>query len=146
MKILLVLAFVLAAGICSPPIPLTAAVVVSATTSLGVGATAQLVVKVTNTGPTIPHLGLVFRSADAWFTRHEMKDLAGCSISSESSAFDCGDLAAGDSRTYSFAGVSTAAGTFHYELALRELVQPYDWVNDHANGADVQTWDEAVSP
>ena len=146
MKALFLVASVLAAsGLCASPQHLTASMSVAASTSSSVGGAAQLVVTVTNTGPLIPHLGLVFRTSDQWYERHEMKDLASCSVVSESSAFDCGDLADGHSRTFSFAGVATSAGTFHYELALRELVQPYDWVNDHPDGADAQTWDETIT-
>ena len=145
MKSILVLAVVMAAGVCAAPVPLTAAVDVVASSSLHVGGMAQLVVKVTNDGPVIPHLGLVFRTADVWFSRHEMKDLSGCAVSVESSAFDCGDLPAGASSTFSFTGLASSAGTFHYELGLRELVRPFDWVNDHPDGAEAQTWDETVS-
>jgi hypothetical protein len=145
MKIVVLAAVLMGAGICAPPQPMTAAVSVAASSSAHVGDLSQLVVKVTNTGPAIPHLGLVFRTSDHWYERHEMKDLAGCVVVMESSGFDCGDLAASDSRTLSFSGVASVAGTFHYELALRELVQPFDWVNDHADGADAQTWDETVS-
>ena len=145
MKILAMAALLAAAGLCSPPQPMTASVNVVASTTLHVGDLSQLVVKVTNTGPAIPHLGLVFRTADAWFSHHEMKELGGCTVVPESSAFDCGDLSEGGSQTFSFSGLASVAGTFHYELALRELVQPYNWVNDHADGADAQTWDETVS-
>ena len=145
MKIVAVAALLAAAGLCSPPQPFTASVNVVASTTVHVGDLSQLVVKVSNTGPAIPHLGLVFRTADTWFARHDMKDLGGCVVALESSAFDCGDLSAGGSQTFSFSGVASTVGTFHYELALRELVQPYDWVNDHPDGADAQTWDETVS-
>jgi hypothetical protein len=145
MKMVVLAALLVAAGPCSPPEPMTASVNVIATAAVRVGEVSQLVVKVTNTGPLIPHLGLVFRSSDQWYDRHEMKDLAGCTVATESSAFDCGDLSVGAAQTFSFSGVAAAAGTFHYELALRELVQPYNWVNDHRDGADAQTWDETVS-
>jgi hypothetical protein len=145
MKIGVLAAVLLAAGLCAPPQPMSASVNVIASSAVRVGELSQLVVKVTNTGPVIPHLGLVFRTSDHWYDRHEMKNLSGCVVAAESSGFDCGDLAVSDSRTFSFSGVALAAGTFHYELALRELVQPYDWVNDHPDGADAQTWDEAVS-
>lgn len=145
MKIVVLAALVVAAGPCAAPQPMTASVNVIASSVVRVGDVAQLVVKVTNTGPAIPHLGLVFRTPDRWYDRHEMKDLAGCSVATESSAFDCGDLAVGAAQTFSFSGVASTAGTFHYELALRELVQPFDWVNDHPDGADAQTWDETVS-
>jgi hypothetical protein len=145
MKIGVLAAVLMAAGPCAPPQPMTASVNVIASSAVRVGEVSQLVVKVTNTGPMIPHLGLVFRTSDRWFDRHEMKDLAGCTVAAESSAFDCGDLAASDTKTYSFSGVATGPGTFHYELALRELMQPFDWVDDHPDGADAQTWDETVS-
>ncbi|TMG23353.1 MAG: hypothetical protein E6H99_00300 [Chloroflexi bacterium] len=74
-----------------------------------------------------------------------MTDLGGCTIAEEQSAFDCGDLAKSESKTYSFQSIATTVGTFHYELALRELVHPFNYVNDHSDGADVLTWDETVS-
>ena len=135
----------LISGLCSTPIPLTATVDVQASQSAKVGAAVQLVVKVVNTGPAIPHLGLVFRTADRWFERHQVTDLGGCTIVTEESAFACGDLAASGSKTFSFQGVATTAGSFHYELALRELVQPFDYVNDHPDGADAQVWTETVT-
>jgi hypothetical protein len=55
----------LCAGCTSPPI-FTATVGVSATQNATVGGQAQLVVMLTNTGPAIPHLGLVFMTADKW--------------------------------------------------------------------------------
>jgi hypothetical protein len=118
---------------------------VSATQSAVLGSRAQLVVNVTNTGPSIPRLGLVFMTADKWYADHMVTDLAGCTIAADASAFDCGDLGAGQSTSFAFTGTPKKAGTFHYELALRELVHPFDYVNDHPAGADVQTWDETVS-
>lgn len=141
-----VVAVVLLAGVCSAPVPLTASVDASATATAGVGASEQLVVRVTNTGPLIPHLGLVFRTADRWYERHRMTDLGGCAIAADESAFDCGDLQPSQSQTYSFLGTALSAGSFHYELALRELVQPFAYVDDHSDGPDVQVWDETVSP
>lgn len=140
-----VLAAVLLAGMCSAPAPLTATVDAVATTAARIGAPVQLVVKVTNTGPLIPHLGLVFRTNDHWFERNKVTDLSGCSINGDQSAFECGDLQPSESKTYAIAGTASIAGTFHYELALRELVQPFTYVNDHTDGPDVQTWDETVS-
>jgi hypothetical protein len=133
------------AGCASPPI-FTATVAASATQSTAVGGQAQLVVMVTNTGPAISHLGLVFISADKWYVHHTVTDLGGCAISVDSSAFDCGDLKAGQAVTYTISGTAKEAGSFHYELALRELVQPFDYVNDHPTGADVQSWDETILP
>lgn len=145
MKTTLMVALLLAAGPCAPPQPMTATVNAVASSTVKLGDQVQLVVKVTNTGPAIPHLGLVFRTEDRWYERHQMTDLGGCTIAAEESAFDCGDLADGAARTLSFQGVANTKGTFHYELALRELVQPFDWVNDHPDGADATTWDETVS-
>jgi hypothetical protein len=133
------------AGCTSPPI-FTATVGVSATQNATVGSQAQLVVMLTNTGPAIPHLGLVFMTADKWYVHHTVSDLGGCTVSLDESAFDCGDLNAGQSVTYTIAGKAKDAGTFHYELALRELVQPFDYVNDHPTGADLQVWDETIGP
>ena len=135
----------LATGLCSNPDPMTAGVDASGTQSAKVGDSVQLVVKVTNTGPLIPHLGLVFRTQDRWYERHKMTDLAGCVVARDESAFDCGDLAQSASKTFTFNGVADTVGSFHYELALRELVQPFDYVNDHPDGADVTTWDETVT-
>lgn len=130
---------------CAEPVHFTATVEVIASTSAEVGGAVQLVVKVTNTGPLIPHLGLVFRTGDKWYEKHRMTDLGGCVVAADSSAFDCGDVQAKESKTFSLHGVATTAGTFHYELALRQLVRPYDYVNDHHDGVDLQVWDETVS-
>lgn len=127
------------------PTPLTANVSASATQAATVGGRAQLVVNVTNTGPKIPHLGLTFLSADKWYDRHTVTDPGGCTISIDHSAFDCGDLAAGATATFTITGTAMQAGSFHYQLALRELVRPFSYVNDHPDGADVQTWTETVT-
>src|SRR6202049_3938064 len=124
----------------------TATGAASATQSATVGGQAQLVVTITNTGPAIPHLGLVFMSADKWYVHHTVTDLGGCTISADASAFDCGDLKAGQTVTFTIAGTAKDAGNFHYDLALRELVQPFDYVNDHPTGADLQSWDESILP
>ena len=145
MKLAGLVAVMLAAGLCSNPDPMTATVEASGSQTVRVGDNVQLVVKVTNTGPVIPHLGLVFRSADVWFARHKMTDLGGCTVAQSESAFDCGDLAQSASKTFTFQAVANTAGSFHYELVLRELVQPFDYVNDHPDGADAQSWDETVS-
>ena len=116
-----------------------------ASASATVGGTAQLVVTVVNTGPQVPHLGLVFRTQDRWYETHHMTDLGGCTVAADNSGFDCGDLQEGATGTYSFAGTATTAGSFHYELALKELVQPFDYVNEHSDGPDVQVWDEQVA-
>jgi hypothetical protein len=134
----------LLAGCADPPV-LTATVSASATQNAVLGGRAQLVVNVTNTGPAIPHLGLVFMTADKWYEDHAVTELAGCTVSADASAFDCGDLSAGQSVSFAFAGTTRKKGAFHYELALRELVHPFDYVNDHPGGADVQTWDEIVA-
>jgi hypothetical protein len=134
----------LLAGCADPPV-LTATVSASATQSAVLGGRAQLVVNVTNTGPAIPHLGLVFMTADKWYEEHIVTDLAGCTLAPDASAFDCGDLSAGQSVSFAFAGTTKKAGSFHYELALRELVHPFDYVNDHPGGADAQMWDETVA-
>ena len=109
------------------------------------GASAQLVVSVTDTGPAIPHLGLVFLTADKWYEHHTVTTAGACTVVADSSGFDCGDLAAGATVQFVIAGISRDAGTFHYELALRELVRPFDFVNDHPDGADVQAWDETIT-
>jgi len=111
-----------------------------------VGGRAQLVVNVTNTGPTIPHLGLTFLSSDKWYDLHTVTDPGLCTLAPDSSAFDCGDLAAGATAIYTITGTALQTGTFHYRLALRELVRPFKYVNDHPDGADAQTWDETVGP
>jgi hypothetical protein len=129
---------------CQTPTPLTATINASATQSATVAGRAHLVVQLTNTGPAIPHLGLVFLSANKWYDHRTVSDLGGCTLTIDRSAFDCGDLGAGQTATYSIAGLAKDAGTFHYELALQELVQPFAFVNDHPSGADVQTWDESI--
>ena len=145
MKLFGLVAVLLASSLCSAPDPMTATVDVAGSQSARVGDAVELVVKVTNTGPLIPHLGLVFRTPDRWYEHHQVSELAGCVIAKDESAFDCGDLAKGASSSYSFRGTANVAGSFHYELALRELVQPFDYVNDHRDGPDVQTWDETVT-
>jgi hypothetical protein len=145
MKAAVVLAVVLMSACLDTAPPFTADVTVSASQTDSVGGRAQLVVNITNTGPAIPHIGLTFMSTDKWYERHTVTDPSGCTIATDYSALDCGDLAAGASATFSIAGTAIQAGTFHYELALRELVHPYQYVNDHANGADVQTWDETIN-
>ena len=134
-------AVVMAAGICSAPVPLTAAVDAVATHNAKVGGTVELLLKVTNTGPQIPSLGFVFRTADRWYDRHEMTEMSGCGIAVDAAAFACGDLGAGESRTFTFRGVATIEGTFHFEVSVRELVQPFDYVNS----GDTHVWDEAVT-
>ena len=145
MRLVGVVALLLASGLCSSPDLLTATVDGGGSHSARVGEAVQLVIKVTNTGPLIPHLGFVFRTPDRWYERHKMTELSGCVIDNQSSALDCGDLASGETKTFSFQGTANVAGSFHYELALRELVQPYHYVNDHPDGPDAQVWDETVS-
>jgi hypothetical protein len=141
----LVAVVVMLAG-CVNPVPLTAMVEASATHEAAVGDRAQLLVKLTNTGPAIPHLGLVFRTADRWYEHHTVSDFGGCTLAADASAFDCGDVDAGAAASFLIVGTAKDAGTFHYELALRELVRPFDFVNDHPDGADVNIWDETVTP
>ena len=146
MKPAVVFAVVIMSTAClDAPQPFTADVSVSASQTASSGGRAQLVVNITNTGPAIPHIGLTFLSADKWYERHTVNDPGGCTVVTDYSALDCGDVAAGASATFSITGTAGQAGTFHYELALRELVQPFHYVNDHPNGADVQTWDETIT-
>ena len=145
MKAGLVVGLALLTSLCANPLPFTATFSTSASQNVVVGERAQLVVKLTNTGPLIPHLGLVFRTADKWFERHTVSDLGGCTIAADASAFDCGDLGAGESASFLIVGTAKDAGAFHYELALRSLVRPFDYVNNHSDGAEVQTWDETVT-
>jgi hypothetical protein len=146
MKVGGLVAMVLMVAGCADPTPLTATVETSATLSVAVGGRAQLLVKLTNTGPAIPHLGLVFMTADKWYEHHTVSDLGGCTLAPDASAFDCGDVGAGATASFLIIGSAKDAGTFHYELALRELVRPFDFVNDHPDGADVQMWDETITP
>jgi len=146
MKVAGLVALVLIMAGCDNPVPLTALVETSATKDAPVGGRAQLSVKLTNTGPAIPHLGLVFRTADRWYEHHTVSDLGGCALAADASAFDCGDVGAGATASFLIVGTATDAGTFHYELVLRELVRPFDYVNDHPDGADVHIWDETVTP
>jgi len=145
MKAALAVAVILLSACADTPPPFTADVNVSASQTDTVGGRAQLVVNVTNTGPTIPHIGLTFVSADKWYERHTLTDPGGCTVATDYSALDCGDLAAGASATFSITGTASQTGTFHYELELRELVRPFHYVNDHPNGADVQAWDETIA-
>jgi hypothetical protein len=146
MKVGGLVALVLLLAGCDNPVPLAATVEASATQNVAVGGRAQLVVKLTNTGPAIPHLGLVFMTVDKWYEHHTVSDFGGCTLAAESSAFDCGDVAAGASASFVIVGAAKDAGTFHYQLALRELVRPFDFVNDHPDGADLQKWDETITP
>ena len=146
MRLALGAALLVLSACLDTPIPLTADVSTSATQTATLGGRVQLVVNITNTGPSIPHLGLTFRSADKWYERHTVTDLGGCTIELDFSAFDCGDLAAGATVTFSIFGTANQAGSFHYEVALRTLVRPFSYVNDHPDGADVQAWDETVTP
>jgi hypothetical protein len=146
MRLVWLVGLVLLVSGCTNPIPLTAAVQTAATQDVAVGGRAQLVVQVTNTGPSIPHLGLVFMTGDKWYEHHAVSDLGGCTVAPDASAFDCGDLEAGATASFTIVGTATDAGNFHYELAVRELVRPFDYVNDHPSGADVQTWDETIKP
>ena len=139
-------AMVLAFSGCTNAVPLTVAVQTAATQDVAVGGRAQLVVQLTNTGPAIPHLGLVFMTADKWYEHHTVSDFGGCTLAAESSAFDCGDVAVGASASFVIVGAAKDAGTFHYQLALRELVRPFDFINDHPDGADLQKWDETITP
>jgi hypothetical protein len=85
-------------------------------------------------------------TADKWYEHHTVSDLGGCTLASDASAFDCGDVGAGATASFLIVGSAKDAGTFHYQLALRELVRPFDFVNDHPDGADVQTWAETITP
>ncbi len=129
---------------CESSAPFTATVSVAASQESTAGGRSQLVMTVTNSGPAIPHLGLTFMTADRWYELHDVTDSGSCVIDAEQFAFDCGDLAAGASATYSIAGVAKEPGTYHYRLALRSLVRPFHYVNDHADGADAVVWDETV--
>jgi hypothetical protein len=146
MKVAGLVGLILLMAGCVNPVPLSAVVETSATQDAAAGGRAQLLVKLTNTGPAIPHLGLVFRTGDRWYDHHTMSDLGGCAVAADASAFDCGDVDAGATASFLIVGTTKEAGTFHYELALRELVRPFDFVNDHPDGADVHIWDETVTP
>ena len=146
MKLGVMVAMLIMVAGCANPVPLTATVSTSASQNVAIGGPAQLVVKLTNTGPAIPHLGLVFRTADKWYEHHVVSDLGGCTVAADASAFDCGDLGAGESASFSIIGTAKDAGSFHYELALRSLVRPFDYVNYRSDGAEVQVWDETVTP
>jgi hypothetical protein len=146
MKVAGLVGLILLMAGCINPVPLSALVETSATQDAAAGGRAQLLVKLTNTGPAIPHLGLVFRSGDRWYDHHMVSDLGGCAVAADASAFDCGDVEAGATASFLIVGTTKDAGTFHYELALRELVRPFDFVNDHPDGADVHIWDETVTP
>ena len=145
MKVARLVALALLVAGCISPIPLSATVEAAATQAVAVGAHAQLSVKLTNTGPAIPHVGLVFRTADKWYEHHVVTDFGGCTLASDASAFDCGDVATGATASFVIVGTAKDAGTFHYELALRSLVRPFDYVNNHSDGAEVQAWDEIVT-
>ncbi|MDQ2942609.1 MAG: hypothetical protein M3R21_02940 [Candidatus Dormibacteraeota bacterium] len=146
MKVARLVALALLVAGCSTPIPLSATVEAAATQDAAVGGHAQLSIKLTNTGPAIPHLGLVFRTVDKWYDHHTVSDFGGCTLASDASAFDCGEVAASATASFLIVGTAKDAGSFHYELVLRSLVRPFDYVNDRADGADAQIWDETVTP
>ena len=145
MKAGVLVALALLMPLCANPVQFTATFSTSASQNVVVGERAQLVVKLTNTGPVIPHVGLVFRTADRWYEHHTVTELNGCTIAADASAFDCGDLGAGESASFVIVGTAKDVGAFHYELALRSLVRPFDYVNKHSDGAEVQMWDETVT-
>jgi hypothetical protein len=137
-------ALVMALG-CESSTPFIAQVSVAASQESTVGGRAQLVVSVTNQGPPIPHLGLTFLTADRWFELHDVTSSGACNLDTQQLAFDCGDLEAGASATFSIAGVATEPGTYHYELAVRSLARPFHYVNDHADGPDAVAWEETIT-
>jgi hypothetical protein len=47
--------------------------------------------------------------------------------------------------SFTIVGTAKDTGTFHYELAIRELVRPFEYVNNTTDGAEVQTRDETVT-
>ena len=141
-----VLAAIVIALACESSAPFTADVSIAASQESTVGGRAQLVVSVTNQGPTIPHLGLTFLTADRWFELHDVTSSGSCNLDMEHLAYDCGDLEAGASATFSIAGAATEPGTYHYRLAVRSLARPFHYVNDHADGPDAVAWDEIVKP
>jgi hypothetical protein len=145
MKAGVLVALALLTPLCANPATFTATFSTSASQNVVVGERAQLVVKLTNTGPAIPHLGLVFRTVDKWYEHHNVTDLGGCTVAADASAFDCGDLGAGESVSFVIIGTAKDVGNFHYELALRSLVRPFDYVNKQSDGAEVQMWDETVT-
>src|SRR3979409_2685742 len=95
MKAGVLVALALLTSLCANPVPLTATFVTSASQNVVVGERVQLVVKLTNTGPLIAHLGLVFRTADKWYEHHTVSDFGGCIVAADASAFERGDLGAG---------------------------------------------------
>jgi hypothetical protein len=144
-KAVVLFAAVLMTMACESSAPFTGTVSVAASQESSAGGRSQLVVSVTNSGPAIPHLGLTFMTADRWYELHDVTDSGPCAVDLEQFGFDCGDLAAGASATYSIAGVAKEPGTYHYRLALRSLARPFHYVNDHADGADALVWDEIVT-
>src|SRR2546423_15377390 len=100
MKLVGLVALLLTSGLCSSPDLLTAAVEGGWSHAVRVGEAVQLVIKVTNTGAAIPHLGLVLPTPARWCERHKMTDLGGCAIDNQSSALDCADLPKGESQTH----------------------------------------------
>ncbi len=114
MRAALGVAVLLLSACFDTPVPLTADVTASATQAATVGGRAQLVVNVTNTGRAITHIGLTFMSADRWYERHTVTDPGSCTVDVDHTAFDCGELAAGATATYSISGTASQAGSFHY--------------------------------
>src|SRR5258706_12763137 len=115
MKVAGLIGLILLMSGCISPVPLSAVVETSATQDAAVGGRAQLLVKLTNTGPAIPHLGLVFRTADRWYEHHTVSDLGGCALAADASAFDCGDVGAGAMQSFLFCGRVKVTVTLHYD-------------------------------
>src|SRR5260370_27833730 len=86
---------------CINPVPPTATIETSATHNVAVGGLAQLVVKLTNTGPAIPHLRLVFMTTDKCYDLHTVTDFAVFITVTCVSSFDSRDPAAAASSSFS---------------------------------------------
>src|SRR4029077_4287870 len=80
MKAPVVFAVIVMSACFDAPQPFTADVNVAASQTDSVGGRAQLIVNITNTGPTIPHIGLTFVTADKWYEHHTVTDPGGCTV------------------------------------------------------------------
>src|SRR5882762_3920162 len=109
MKVAGLVGLILLMAGCVNPVPLSAVVETSATQGAAAGGRAQLLVKLTNTGPAIPHLGLLFRTGDRWYYHHTVSVLGGWGVAADASAFDCGDVDAGATASFLIVGTTKNA-------------------------------------
>ena len=122
----------LASGFCAPSYPLTATVQAVATQNASVGGAAELLVNVTNTGPAISHLGLVFRTPDRWYERHEMTSFS----TLQKVAVDC--LPRRQGSHYRSPGLPTRLS--NPRGGATSLLISHSATKSRARSSDLQSW------